>query len=1169
MENVKYSPLLNRLVELSKGIGEKQDAPFTAERFILTVINIIDGTVKEEESSELTLVKELLLKSNLDLSLLKNILLESLSKSESELFEDLYLRHINQIAAVFAKGQRSEEITPVILALCIFSKPSNRLIAYFDECRTGAPQSSENSDGSRPIIPKGKKPTNNDTPVQGEQYAPKQSAAGLKREEEDGEAVAEPAASDAEEKGVLPKSEIEQLTAKVKEMQEILSGEVLGQANAINVTTSGYFQSELLAMTAKDRTKPKGTFLFAGPPGVGKTSLAEKFAVQLGLPFKRFDMSEFADKEANIRFAGSDQVYRNSQSGVVTEYVMENPKSVLLFDEIEKAHAVVLFLFYQILDAGTLMDSKTNTLVSFKDTYIIFTTNAGKQFYDDTENGDFSAVSRKVIIKAIQKDVNPATKEPYFPAALCSRFAQGNVVMFNHMFAHVLHEIAEKQITKRAKTFEGRFGIKTEIDNSVFTAVLFAEGGCADARTVTGRANSFFDNEFYELVRLTSSKLADSEIKDIEKIKIGVSLPEDEPEILKLFKPLHTPEVLLFSSKEVADKYTAKTESCVFNHCDSAESAKKCLKKHDIKAIIIDINYGRKHDGKYLNIEDERSDARDFFFFAHENHNSVPVYFIETGERDFDREEIVSFMRKGVKGIIDGSDKNNVFAQQIEELCLKLHQQQSMNDLARANKLVTYETAQKLSADGKTAEIHLFDFKLGVALDPEDNDDILGNMSKPNVRFEDVIGAPEAQAELKYFVDYLKDPRKYLGTGVSTPKGVLLYGPPGTGKTMLAKAMASASDSTFINVEGNKLMSNAQGDGSEKIHKLFRTARKYAPTIIFIDEIDAIAKERTGYGGSEAVLTSLLTEMDGFKKDNSRPVFVLAATNFDVAPGSPKSLDGALMRRFDRTLYIGLPGRRDRMRYLLLKTDSNERFEVSEETLDNIALRSVGMSIAKLENVLELALRTSLIKGESKVNDEILTEAFESYNSGEKKEWDPAHLERTARHEAGHAFLCWYGGETPSYLTIVARSDHGGYMQHGDHENKGTYTKKELISRIRTALAGRASEIVYYGADEGLTTGASGDLENATRVAQAMICSFGMDESFGISVIGQDAALTGELSAEVRETVNALLADELKNVIEIISHNKDAIDALVSTLMQNSYMTGDEIEKTLEGVNRP
>lgn len=201
----------------------------------------------------------------------------------------------------------------------------------------------------------------------------------------------------------------------------------------------------MLSMMDKSRKRPRATFLFAGPPGVGKTFLAEKAAEVLKIPFMRFDMSEYADKEANLEFCGSDKVYKNAKQGNVTGFVSENPRCILLFDEIEKAHMCVKHLFLQMLDAGRLRDNYTDEEVSFSDAIIILTTNAGKQLYMESESGDFSSVSRKVIVKALQSDINPSTGAPYFPGAICSRFASGNVVMFNHISAHNLRAIAKKR----------------------------------------------------------------------------------------------------------------------------------------------------------------------------------------------------------------------------------------------------------------------------------------------------------------------------------------------------------------------------------------------------------------------------------------------------------------------------------------------------------------------------------------------------------------------------------------------------------------------------------------------------------------------------------------------------------------------------------------------------
>jgi ATP-dependent Zn protease len=305
--------------------------------------------------------------------------------------------------------------------------------------------------------------------------------------------------------------------------------------------------------------------------------------------------------------------------------------------------------------------------------------------------------------------------------------------------------------------------------------------------------------------------------------------------------------------------------------------------------------------------------------------------------------------------------------------------------------------------------------------------------------------------------------------------------------------------------------------------------------------------------------------MDGFKTDPTKPIFVLAATNFDVEPGTAKSLDPALMRRFDRRIYIDLPNKEERRRFITMRAKKNEAIVLSDEEIGNLAMRSTGMSLAQLDSVFELALRNAIRSKDLRVTDEVMEEAFETFVSGEEKKWDPSELERTARHEAGHTLVCWMSGERPSYVTVVARGNHGGYMQHEDREAKGSYSKEDLLSRIRTSLAGRAAEIVYYGEDGGYTTGASGDLASATRVATSMLCTYGMDDTFGLAVVNPETA-NDALSGEVRARVNAILDDELKKTVRMIEKNRAAIDALVQELLTKNHLNGEQITRLLEPI---
>ena len=1155
MSGINNSELLEQLLAYAKAYGGSKKSVLSAERFLISVLDTVSGTasitIGYDEKTKLVKLLESVFSGDRGFESLRKALVEHLSeKRDVSYVEGLYFQMQLSKAKSTAEKQGMALLEPYLLLSCILEDPDDFFKGY--QARSGegrAEDTVQDTDEEAALL---------------EELDEKFDALFGDEEKEvpDGEAPGR-----KQDKNSSSRIIVAELTAKAKSIHERLTESVFGQDNAVSVFTTGYFRAELLSLTDKTRTRPKATFLFAGPPGVGKTFLAEKAAELLQLPYQRFDMSEYANKEANLEFCGSDKVYKNGKEGNVTSFVADHPKCVVLFDEIEKAHINVIHLFLQILDAGRIRDNFSDKEVSFTDAILIFTTNAGKQLYENADSSDFSGVTRKVILKALQNDVNPETKTPYFPTAICSRFASGNVVMFNYVSAHHLRRIAQKEVLRHAANFEKAVGITVGIDEPVYTALLFAEGGTADARTIRSRAESFFDDELFELFRLLDSDRVSTGIENLESIHIGVELPEDQKEIFELFECRTSFEVLVFAGKEYEAQWDGSSRETRFFNARNGDAAKKLLRDHDFSFVLVDMIFGKSGNEAYLNVEDVDSEARDFFWFVRETYPDIPVYLLETPERKLNAEEKLSFLRLGVRGVITLSGNKEEFASEIKTINEQLHQQRSMTALARANKLVSFETAQSVRNSGKTAEITLFDFEMKVAVEAEDSQNILNNVSKPDVRFEQVIGAEDAKKELRYFVEYLKNPKKYLGAGVSAPKGVLLYGPPGTGKTMLAKAMASESDVTFITAEGNQFVNKYQGEGRDRVKELFRTAHKYAPSIVFIDEIDAIAKERRGGENSadtEVTLTALLTEMDGFKNDTTKPVFVLAATNFDVRPGTEKSLDPALMRRFDRRVYIDLPTKEERIRYIRMKLSEKPAFALSEEKIGNIAVRSTGMSLAELESVMELSLRTAIRDGDLRVTDAVFEEAFEIFNGGEAKNWGLSQLERIARHEAGHAFLCWHSGELPSYLTIVARGDHGGYMQHADQEDKQLYTKEELLAKIRISLGGRAAEIVYYGEKEGLSTGASGDLESATNLARHMICSYGMDEKFGLAFIDRRGERTGELSEKVREAVNRILADEMQKALTLIRENKPVIDVLVERLLSENHLPGDAMKKIFE-----
>lgn len=1153
MTGYKLSPVCQVLVERAEALVNPDKPIFTIERYLVAVMDAVAGAPDARlASEEWDRVVAWHNKSIANPAEAKAKLMEYITAPNAMAFlSDVYAKKCLKAAEGMIRGQ---VVAAVNLCLAIAMEPSETIRRLLTSDAADPTWRMETVSVPDIIVggdldalfagladkPMGGAPA---TPAQSQQAAPVEEA---------------PVSVEGN------KAQMVSLIEEIKRIRTNLKDKIFGQDNAINIFVTGYYQARIRAMMDKKHGRVLASYVFAGPPGVGKTFLAEQAAAELKLPFMRLDMSEYAGSEGVVEFCGLDKGYKDSHPGHVTSFVKKNPRCVILFDEVEKAHIDVIHLFLQMLDAGQVRDRYENEEISFREVICIFTSNAGRPLYQDTDMQDFSALSQKVIMKALRQDINPQTMTPYFPAALCSRFASGNVVMFNHIQAHHLRDIAQKEISRLAENLESSAGFHFDIDESVYTALLLSEGAAADARTIRGRAETFFNNETYELFRLVETKREAGSLANITTVKMVVDLEYAKPEVASLFASGMQVKILALTSPDRVTALQAQLPDYQVLGAQTGEQAVEVLKNHHVDFALLDFNYeADANDRQNLNIEDVVSPARTFFHFARENKQGLPIYILEEKANAMSDEECISFMGQGCRGLVNIDDAAT-FVEQCRFIASSLCQQESMIRLAKENKVVSFETAQTVTEDGTTAVISLFDMDLDVALDAEDAKSVLSTMSTPNVRFADVIGAEDAKAELQYFVEYLRNPKKYLGTGVKTPRGVLLYGPPGTGKTMLAKAMACESGCTFIAAEGNTFLKKYVGEGPEKVHELFATARKYAPAILFIDEIDAIAKERTGGDNShhEAQLTAFLAEMDGFSTDPTKPVFVLAATNYDVKPGTPKSLDGALMRRFDNRIYVDLPNKEERIRFMKKKIAAHKAFSISDEQIESLATRGVGMSLAELDSVMELALRSAIRQSSTVVTDAVLEEAFENFNSGEQKKWDPSQLERVARHEAGHALLCWLGGEKPSYLTVVARGNHGGYMQRAEQEGKAIYTRDELLARIRTSLGGRAAEIVYYGDKDGISTGASGDLQNATSLAQQIVCTYGMDEAFGLAVVSS-AAANGEMSAEVRTAVNRILHEQMEAAVRLVQEHKNTIDTLVMELTYKNHLNEQEIARIL------
>ena len=453
----------------------------------------------------------------------------------------------------------------------------------------------------------------------------------------------------------------------------------------------------------------------------------------------------------------------------------------------------------------------------------------------------------------------------------------------------------------------------------------------------------------------------------------------------------------------------------------------------------------------------------------------------------------------------------------------------------------------------------------------------LVNAEKPKVRFDDMAGNKEAKEEVVEIVDFLKYPDRYSAVGAKIPKGVLLVGPPGTGKTLLAKAVAGEANVPFFSMSGSSFIEMFVGLGASRVRDLFEMAKKDAPSIIFIDEIDAIGKSRAAgsmVGGNderEQTLNQLLAEMDGFSSDAS-PVIVLAATN------RPEVLDPALLRpgRFDRQVLVDKPDFNGRVEILKVHIKSVKL--ARDVDLQEIAKLTAGLAGADLANIINEAALLAGRANKQEVAQSHFREAVERSIAGlEKKSRriSPKEKKIVAYHESGHAVVAEMteGSHPVSKVSIIPRGMAAlGYTLHTPEENRYLMQKHELMAEVDTLLGGRAAEEVFLGE---ISTGASNDLERATDILKAMISYYGMSEVSGLMVLEKprNAFLGGgfgsarefsEKTAEAMDNhIKSTLQSRYNAVKQILTDYKDAIEIMVKELFEKEVIDGVRVREIL------
>ena len=446
--------------------------------------------------------------------------------------------------------------------------------------------------------------------------------------------------------------------------------------------------------------------------------------------------------------------------------------------------------------------------------------------------------------------------------------------------------------------------------------------------------------------------------------------------------------------------------------------------------------------------------------------------------------------------------------------------------------------------------------------------------------FKDVAGLTEEKEEVQELIDFLKNPKKFTSMGARIPKGVLLVGPPGTGKTLLARAVAGEAKVPFYYISGSDFVELFVGIGASRVRDMFKQAKMNAPCLIFIDEIDAVGRQRgTGLGGGhderEQTLNQLLTEMDGFGANEG--IIIIAATN------RPDVLDPALLRpgRFDRQVTVSLPDKDARIE--ILKVHAKNKVLAKNITLEYLAKRTPGFSGADLENLLNEAALLAVRRNKKEITMAEIDEATDRVLMGPAKvtkKYTDKEKKLVAFHEAGHAVmgLKLDGANEVQKITIIPRGHAGGYTMMTPKEESFNYTKNELLESICGLLGGRVAEEVTFGE---ITTGAHDDFKKATKIARSMVTEYGMsslgpmmlEEPDGNTFLGRDYTknrnISDTVAHEIDEEMRSIINSCYEKTKKIISENKDLLSLIANTLLEEETITKEEIDYLVEHGHLP
>jgi len=837
----------------------------------------------------------------------------------------------------------------------------------------------------------------------------------------------------------------------VKQFKELLSKELFGQDQAINVVANS------MKTTVKDQKGPKATYLFLGPPATGKTFLAELMAEHIPkYKIMKFDMTQYHQQNGGELY-GYPAGWKGYGVGQLTGFVHRNPKAVIVLDSFEKCDNVIQNNLFSIFEGGKMRDAcgwdkitdepcnedpdiiyndeNANYLVDFTEAIFIITTSVGKELYQDYRFQDLVekdyVQAESMILEAIKREKKRESRSGGVQEAivpeLVSRFSKAHIVLFNKLEYDAFEKISKRVFLDYKDEFYDQYKIEFVVGNNFDNFLKIQMLNFApelDARRLKEKVSTYFFNRITQFMQDS-----DKPIMHFKQIKVSLS------------------------------------------------------------------------------------------------------------------KESVAFLKERVMPLIENETL-------VRELFRKNTTLEINDMLSEKNGIITY----KVNSCKFSQVVRIKDFS---------DDGLVFDI--PNVSFNDIAGHHKAKQRLGEVINFFKEPKLLESFKIAPPKGMLLYGPPGTGKTMLAKAFAKEAELPFISTTGLELLQ------PEKTKLIFTRAKAYAPAIIFIDEIDTIGR-RDGENGREVPINKLLSEMDGFSGRKGEDIFVIAATNYK------ENIDPAIIRPGRVEIHIEINNLDKDARQYFLDKVIKEKPTSGTFDMKKLLMYTTGFTGSQLEMLGKEASFYCLRHGLPAITQDILIDQINTIKYGERQSYLSLEqmFEETAVYEAGRAVISkvLMPHINIEHVSLTPKDNNEHFISHNYSDVQENMTVKDFKDKISVSLAGRAAQIKQFGEIEGMDSGASNDLQQATRDAYVAIAHYGMDKEVGyININGvidaQRKSAANQDTEHYYEKIDAALerwmAEGQQRVTDLVNAHWNTIEKLSKILLQKEIIYADELDKIVAG----